>query len=37
MQPNLTERVAFAIGGTDPDSGLTHRELANIGYDLGEE
>ena len=36
VQPNLTERVAFAIGGTDPDSGLTHRELANIGYDLGE-
>ena len=37
MQPpqlDLTERIAAAIEGTDPDSGLTHRELAQVAYSV---
>jgi len=36
-RPDLTERIAAAIEGTDPDSGLTHRELAVAAYGVEDD
>jgi hypothetical protein len=36
VQPGLTDRIALAIEGAEPDAGLTHRELARIAYGVEE-